>query len=349
MTIAESAIKLDFLTGGAEETVPESPGNAPKQNTTSARPSPPNTESYNENEDIAEVFLADESEAEPTEKHDTKADGTPAKKPDDTPPLDPGLIHAAATWGIRPEEAQKYPNNEALRSVIRDRERLYGTREPAPTKKAPEPRKAMELPDFDLEMDEDADPVVAKLGERMKNYAASLKVSAEAEIKAMRQEIDSIRDESSAVSDRTLKATQVRMARTFDEEVASWDESFIELLGVPSQNLGAGSAQGVEVKKLNEYVMQMQAGYVALNGEPDPEVAVQLTRDYVRQGRHAIWPEMAQQKARKDVSKKLRNQKGGVGLRPKRSRGNEPPEQGDQFAKAAIGEFYADHGLDPWK
>lgn len=351
MTIAEAGIDLDLVLGTDSEQSDSTTSTA--SDTALATGKTPETAAKEVAEEIAGMFMTPENEEEvKTEaKPEKKAEAKKTEERDETQ-LDAALVREAGTWGMHPEEARLYPSNAALRAVVRDREtRHYQAqrrRETTDTTTETKEEKALDLPVFEMEVDDETDPAVAKMAESMKTYAASLKTQAEAEIKAMRDEVGAMRDESSATAERTSRATQTKIAHAFDEEVASWGDQFEEMLGVPSQSITGDGSQRAEAQRLNEYVTQMQAGYAAIHGAPDPEEAVRLTKDFVRQGRHALWPEMAQKDARRSVSKQLRNQKGGVAMRPKQARSNEPPEQGDDAAKAAIDSFMVENGLDPW-
>ncbi|KKN30729.1 hypothetical protein LCGC14_0831060 [marine sediment metagenome] len=343
MTIADTGIDLDFITGtddieGGDVAATPVPAKRPESTQEDAVAN-----------EIADILIGTEAEPETQTDGDKKSDDGKVTTEKPQVHLDPALIHEAATWGIHPDEARTYPNNQALRAVVQDRERRYGptqTRREVADKAAEiVEERSLELPVFDMKLDEDADPAMVKMAESMTTYAASLKEHAETELKAMREEMGTMRDESKATTERMTRATHTKIVQAFDDEVASWDDPFKEMLGVPSQStMGDGS----DAQKLNEYVTKMQYGHAAIHGSPDPEEAVRLTTEFVRQGRHALWPEMAQKEARRDVSKKLRNQKGSVGLRPNRARNQEPPEQGDNAAKAAIGDFFAENNLDPW-
>lgn len=343
MTIADAGIDLDFITDAANT----EDGDATTTPTPPKRPEPTQEDAIAN--EIADILIGTETETETQTQGDKESDNEKGASDKPQVHLDPALIHEASTWGIHPEEARTYPNNQALRAVVQDRERRYGPvqarREVADKASEIAEERPLELPVFDVKLGEDADPAIVEMAESMKTYAVSLKEHAEAELKAMREEMGTMRDESKATAERTSRATHTEIVQAFDEEVASWGDPFKELLGVPSQStMGDGS----KAQELNEYVTQMQFGHAAIHGYPDPKEAVRLTKKFVRQGRHALWPEMAQKEARQSVSDKLRKQKGGVGLRPNRARNQESPEQGDDAAKAAIGDFFAERNLDPW-
>jgi hypothetical protein len=297
---------------------------------------------------------ADEKTDEGEKKTDTEAEAKEEAKVKQPITHDPRLLYAASAWGIDADEAASYPTEEALIATIRERERRYklasATRE-SEDKALAEINKVDDnlVPDIDPDKIDIDDP--AEMRETIKKlHQAAVKIN-DARIKDREkfEQENSKRDkERQQAEDKAYRDLSSKIVGVVDEEVASWGDEFKELIGTPSESIRTPGKQGDAARKLNEHVEMLQLGYRQKHGLPSPDEAVRLTREFVKMAQHALWPEVKTKQARREVSEGLKRNKGGAALRSGVSRSASVPDQGDDAAKAAIGDYLSSVGLDMW-
>jgi hypothetical protein len=251
---------------------------------------------------------------------------------------DARLIYMASANGIGPDEAAQYPNARALMAEInlRQIERgATGGQKGEGKKHGKDENTEDTLAPPTLEFDEDVDPKLRASVEKTLSYAQKALEREAKEKLALRNELDQIKSEHEQAASREAQHTAAKIARMFDDKVASWGEEYQELLGVPSKSYEKpGTKQHAEAVKLHEYVKRQAAGYATLTGR---EATFEDLEGWAEEARYAVWRDLAERGARNRVAKNLQRQKGGVGLRPTRSsRETEAPVQGDEAAKAAL-------------
>lgn len=262
---------------------------------------------------------------------------------------DPQLLRLASSWGIGPDDAANYTTSESLLGAVAIRELRYrnaaATRAQTERTSDAEPDDGLAPPDF--KVDDEADPSIKGAIESVSAYAQKLKEHTERQVAAMREELDQLRAGHEQAAIRESGQEEAKIAQLFDEKVASWGDEFKELLGVPQETWTQkpGTPQYAELTKLREYVKR---NLIGLQVERGRTATLAEIGEFLEQGRYAIWRDQAKRSARREVADGLKKQRGGVGLRPGKARTNEQPEQGDEAAKAAIGDYMAEHGLDPW-
>lgn len=280
-------------------------------------------------------------EEEPEPEPETKA--AASKQPRI---FNPQLLQLASSEGIGPGEAQEYASERALFGEIaaRKMERQHYVGKSKTVEKE-EPDDELPLPKF--EWDEDTDPKIKNAVESVLTYAKAIKDQADAKVAKANEQYELLQSEHEQAAQREAVQTQAKVARMFDEKVAEWGEEFQELLGVPSQSYNhRGTPQYAEVRKLKNKALQLKAGYEMVTGS---EATLDDISTFIDEARYALWPDRIQKAARTELSNGLKKQRGGVGLRPGRTRANDLPEQGDRAAKAGIAEKLAEFGLDPWQ
>jgi len=293
----------------------------------------------------------EDTEAEPAAKQTKKKE--PAQPRDEQPIAhDPRLLYQASRWGITADQAATY-SDESLRGVVLDRERRYEQAvalRQAEEEAAKKPAKKTEIPLPEFKVDDDADPAIKSMAEEMKKYAAALKAATETEAESLRKEVTEIKSEADQAAQRELRVMQAKTDQAIDDEVASWGEDFAESFGIPSQAIRErGTERGKQARTMLDYIDDRQGGWARRNGRlPSLEEAVELTKQFTREVRFVVQPDMAKKVARKQLSDGLKRQKGAVALRPGKARDTEPPEQSDDAAKASIGDYFASIGHNPW-
>lgn len=328
---------LSFLTG---EEAPVAVTEEPKTDSTPKQPNPENRETALE--EIASLLTGD-GEDEP--KTATKRTQTPEPDVDDEADEDADddtvasqpVIHsqqvmeAASYYGITPDEAKRFPTERALWGEIALRDRAI-KREPAPEKET----KDEDLPDFDFELEEDADPALAKLVNQFKNYTKTQKEFFTKKLSAAEEKAGRVEAEQlNAVRSQAAQADRA-IAQMFDEKVAEWGDEMKELLGTPSKTiLGKGSkGQQKEVQKLHNYVRVQLEGMKAMGVAPSLDDIPEI----LEQGKAALWREQVKRETREEITRKAKKTRGSVGLRPNSSRDTQV-EQGDEPAKRSIAAF----------
>jgi len=258
---------------------------------------------------------------------------------------DPDLLAWASSWGIGPDDAAKYPTDEALAGAASFRELKFRRAAEKRAKESETPTEALDdlkAPEF--KFDEDADPAIKGALESLAAYAQKLKDRADGQAAKMGNEMTALTARHREAEAREARQKEREVAALFDEEVGAWGDEFKEIIGVPSETWGRpDTPQHAEVRKLREYVLERKFAFENLRGQ---EATLDDIRAFMKEARFAKWPEQMTRSARGEVAAGLKKQKGGVGLRPGRARGSEPVEQGDRAAKAAIGDFMASQGLD---
>jgi hypothetical protein len=354
------AAALDFFTSGESTAVEAPPIEQAEQKTAKKTASILTTETTDDNTEeilgeIASMLMpaaADEEGGQepPPEKQPAKK---AAAEPDRTPVISnppvhsPQLLQLATSWGIGPEDAVRYPSDEALLGAVAIREIRY--------RKAVEVRdgaaKAKEarpdpLAPPELKFDEDIDPAIKANMEAVRDYAKRLREYTDAQVKEAREEVEELKAEHQQAVSRETRQEETKIAALFDERVSAWGNEFKELIGVPQETWKQpGTPQHAELQKLRNYVLRSTRGHEALTGQ---SAGIDDIASFIEEARGAIWPQMARKSARSEIAAGLRKQKGGVGLRPGSTRSAEPPEQGDSAAKFAIAEKLTDYGLNPW-
>jgi hypothetical protein len=342
----------DFLLGAIEEG--QSGDDADTESETSKRVKGP--KSKVESQDLRPPDLGPATHSEGTEgKRDTDS-AQNAKLKVSSLPAD--LLIVASEWGISPDEAAEYPSAEALAATIRMRQfrhqqsLIHQEAQNAAAKGAKEPKDDFKLPELDLDKIDFEDPDQAKAAfAKLFEAAKALNEKRLADKKATEEKLTQFQSEQEQAAERANRAANAKIAQAFDEEVPTWGDDFAELLGVPSKGLTSNGyvpgERGTNLKRLNDYVTRQQRGHVALYGVPAEEEAVALTRQFVREARYALWPDKAASEAKRSLSKKLKQQKGGVAIRLS-GKTDGAPEQGDRAAMLSVKDFMAQQGLDPW-
>ena len=310
-------------------------------------------------DDIGSIFMPKDEAPEPAAK---KTEPKPEPKTEPTVSTKQPIIHndkllaLADVNGIGPDEAAAYPTGRALLAEIRLREMERNLVRPergvqskernTPGEVSPGPQDD-DIPFPEIKLDEDVDPSIKLVAERLGDYARKVKEYADRKISKADERVEAIEAGQAEIAEANARQAEARIADLFDEKVTSWGDEFKELIGVPQETWQKpGTEQHRELVKLRNYVLRSKAGYETMEGKPAglEELAV-----FLEEARYALWPQKVTQSAQSDIAKKLKNQKGGVGLRPTRnSRETTKPEQGDAAARAAIASTLTSLGLNPY-
>lgn len=290
----------------------------------------------------------EEEEEKPVKPEPKKAEIRPEPEKPAKQPIfhDQRLLQLAGANGIGPDEAANYTTPRALLAEIRLREMERGLhKSESPEKKAKETVEDDLTPPA-IEFDEDTDPKIKAAIETTLAYAKKIKDRADERVSEALQEANNIKTEHEQAAIRETRQTEAKIAQMFDEKVASWGEPFKELYGVPQETWRQpGTPQHEELVKLRNYVMRSKLGFEAMTGESP---SLEDIAGFLEEARGALHPNLTMKVARGELASNTKKQKGGVALRPGRARSTEPPEQGDNAARAAIGDLLHSYGVSPW-
>lgn len=306
-------------------------------------------------EDVINFLLpgAKEQDESPPVEDKKASEPKGESKPDvrQNPVVHPAsLLQLAESWGIPADQAASYSTSEALLGAVAIRELRYNKavaeRDKASKGKEKEQPADDELAPPKFDFDEDDDPKVKAVAETSTAYARKIKERADKEVAALREEVEALKADQQQAAIREARNEEAKIAAMIDEKVASWGDEFTELLGVPQESWQAkGTPQHAEVAKLRDYLIERKIGYEGRTGNSP---SLEVMAGFLSEARGALWPQMAQKKARSEIADKLRKQKGGVGLRSGPTGRDDKPAQGDGAAKVGISDYLTQIGLNPW-